>query len=62
MLFRQYAARQAKTFKKVKLDAIAMLGKNIFLLIKFKKAMGVRRQATTLTTHVLIVHRGESSE
>jgi len=52
---RQYLARQCKIFHKVKRDAISLLGRNIWLLLKFKKAMRNRFENKRVAKQTLII-------
>eukprot|EP00605_Chrysophyceae_sp_TOSAG23-4_P001444 GSChrysophyteH1.ASY1.ANO1.1572.1 assembled CDS len=54
---RQYIARQVKTFHKVKLDAIATLGKNIYLMMRFKKNMRNRAANKKVAKQTIIIQR-----
>jgi len=52
---RQYIARQAKIFKKIRLDAISCLSRNIFLMLRFKKAMRNKFENKRVAKQTLII-------
>jgi hypothetical protein len=55
--FRQYLARQKKTWHQVRRDAITMLSKNIWLMLRFKKNVQIRREGKRLLAPTIKIQR-----
>ncbi len=54
---RQYLARQVLTFHKVRRDAIQLLSRNIYLLLKFKKTMKNKFDNKRVAKQTIIIQR-----